>query len=145
MIGAILPFIYIFTFFYLFNKSIPATFLNLKYCILRPTHTNHSYIYLATIGVYLLGIFIASLYAIRKFTIAKIQVRKLYQLLFYLFLNIIAIYIFIPSAGFELFYIMAIPLGALLSIYFAECRSSFFSAFLFFILIAAPVLVNFLV
>lgn len=85
------------------------------------------------------------MYALRKFGKVKIQVRKLYQLLLYLFLNILAVFLLLPSAGNELFLVLSIPLAALLSIYFAECKNSFFNNILFILLIGIPVVINFLV
>jgi hypothetical protein len=144
IIGLLLPFVYIFSACFLFDKSVSVTLADMKSNLVSSKAIHHSWLFITGIGFYILAIVIASFFAIRRFATTKIQVRKLYQLLFYLFLNVLAIYIFIPSAGDELFFIISIPLSALLSIYFAECRNSIFNSMLFVLLMSLPVVINFL-
>jgi hypothetical protein len=145
LIGISLPFIYIFSVYFIFNKSVSDTLSNLKNYLATKNDIDYSWHFLAGIGVYFFGMLVTSLFALQKFTITKIQVRKLFQLLFYLFLNLLAIFILVPSAGYELFFVISIPVAALFSIYFAECKSNIFNSFLFLLLISAPIVINFLI
>ncbi len=142
--GMILPFIYIFSVYYLKGLSIAETGGKIsEWIFLRKTITANWY-FLAGIGFYLLILFSTSIYALRKFATTKILIRKYYQLLFLLFINLLLIFIFIPSAGVELFYLFALPASVPLSIFYTQCRNSLLNNLLFLILLGIPVAINFL-
>jgi hypothetical protein len=144
VIGSMLPFVYIFAGYFLFDRSIPDMLASLRNYLFTKNSGEHSLIFIAGISFYLIIILISSFYAIQKFGKIKVQVRKLYQLLLYLFLNILVIYLLMPSAGDEVFLLMSIPLGSLLSIYYAECKNGLINNILFLLLIGIPIAINFL-
>jgi len=77
-----------------------------------------SYIFLLT--------FIASFYLMTRFTAKKNIIRKIYQVLFVLFLYTLAFYFFISGRGLQLISVLAIPLSMLLSNYFHRRKTQWF-------------------
>ncbi len=144
LIGLLLPYLYLFSVYFIIGESVSDEFKRIWESVEYYNKSEYNWQFLAGLGFYILIIIIASIFALKKFTVTKIQVRKLYQLFFYLFLNMVAIYLFIPSAGDESFFLVSIPLSALLSIYYAECKSNFINNIFFILLIGIPLVVNFL-
>jgi hypothetical protein len=144
LIGLLLPFLYIISFYFIIGESIAGIVVRLGEWMTFSNKLEYNLQFLIAIGFYAFMIFIASIFAIRKFTVTKILVRKLYQLFFYLFFNVIVIYLLIPSSGDELFFLIAIPLSALLSVFYAECRNNFINNILFLLLISIPLVINIL-
>jgi hypothetical protein len=143
-LGMFLPFLYIFSIYFLQDINIKETWDKIINWVFLERILQANKYFLAGIGVYIALILFSSIYALRKFTTNKIIIRKYYQLLFFLFVNLLLIFILIPSAGRELFYLFAIPASVPLSIYFTGCRNNFFNQFLFLVLLLVPLAVNLL-
>ncbi len=143
-IGMSIPFLYIFSTYFLKGISIHDTWQQIMdWIYLRKIVTINRY-FLAGIVFYLFVLIICSLFALRKFATTKILSRKYYQLLFSLFINLLFIYILIPSAGSEIFYLYAIPASVPLSMFFNQCRNTLFNNFILLILLAIPISLFFL-
>jgi hypothetical protein len=142
LIGLIVPFLFIYSGYFLYDRSILINLNGIIQWIMLEKITVYSWPFLASISFYLFFIIIASFFAFNKYFSIKIQSRKLYQLILSLFLNGLAIFLFVPSAGIELIYIVAIPSSILLSIYFAECRNTFINQLLFVLLLLVPLIMN---
>jgi hypothetical protein len=138
IIGLLIPYLYMLTGAYLFNYPILDILKQIYYKISVYNYYNDSLQFLIGIGIYLFFLIIASIFAIMKFSSKKIQSRKLYQLLFYLFLNCLAIYFAVPSSGHEIFILISIPSSLLFSIYFTECRENFINSAFLILLIMVP-------
>ena len=67
----------------------------------------------------------SSIYMIWTFTKKKIQLRKQYLYFLWMFLVIIAVFLFSPFVSFEMITILAIPLSFLISHFFLEIRSHY--------------------
>lgn len=143
-IGLAIPFIYLFAGSYVFDKSIPDTITHLMEWIMLRKAISLGWPLLTGIGIYSVTLILGSLFAMKKFAATKIQSRKLYQLFFFLFLNLILIALLVPSTGIEILYLLAIPSSVLLSIYFTDCRTSFLNDMLFLLLLTAPIMINIL-
>jgi hypothetical protein len=143
-IGLLLPFIYIFSARFIFDKPVHEAITGLQDSFAVHKSPSRSLYFLSAMGIYVVMIVTASFFAVQRFATTKIQVRKLYQLFLYLFINILIIYLIVPSAGYELFFIISIPLSTLLSIYFAECRSNLVNTLIFLLLIGIPLALNFI-
>jgi len=144
VIGVIVPYIYLFTFAFLFDYDLNSLLNQIINAFNYPAHFTLSWLMIACISVYGIFFFIASFYAIMKFPSRKIRTRKLFQLLFYLFVVTLTIFFVVPSAGFEIFFVISIPLSVLFSIYFAECEAYFFNEILFDILVLSPIVFSYL-
>jgi hypothetical protein len=139
VVGFIIPILYVFSMFFIFNKPVLEILGQIfkqfglkKEIIMSP-------VFLTGLSVYSAFLIFASFFAIKKYTTAKIQSRKLYQLLLYLFINTLAVYFLVPSAGMELFFVIAIPSSVLFSIFFSECQSNFINDFIFIVLLLVPI------
>lgn len=142
LMGVFLPIIFFLAGVYLLDRSVPDVISHIgEWIFLKKVIEADGY-FLMGMSLYLLMMIIGSFFALRKFSASKIQLRKLYQLLLFLFINILLMMLVIPSAGVESLFLLSIPSAILLSIYFAECRNSFVNRLIFFILLAAPVLIN---
>ena len=142
LIGLALPFLYILTGYFILDKSIKEMVNMLFQWMALDKVVNYSWTLIASLGFYLFVMIIANLFAIRRYATAKVQLRKYYQLLFFLFLNIVLMFILIPSVGIEIFILLSIPVAVLLSTYFSDCRNSFINNILFLLLLFVPVVLN---
>lgn len=141
-IGVLLPFVYLFSVYFIFGKSISTSLDNIAEWIRLKKVINYNWVFLSGLGGYVFIMLIANLFVLRKFISAKIISRKLLQLFFYLFLNILLVFLLIPSAGIEIIFLGAIPVSILLSIFFSECRNTWFNRFLFVLSLLIPLLVQ---
>lgn len=139
IIGLFVPYLYILTGAYLFDYSVPEILRQIFYTITEHANINYSWQFLTGFAIYSGFFIVASIYAIIKFSSKKIQSRKLYQLLFYLFIISLAIYLIIPSSSYDLFIISSIPLSVLFSIYFTECQENFFNSVFLILLLITPI------
>lgn len=138
IIGFIIPYMYMLSGAYLFDYSVPDILNQIINTISEHTIHNYSWLQLAGIGIYLCFIIIASIFTLMKFYSKKIQSRKLYQLLFFIFFNCLAIYFMVPFSGDELFIIISIPASVLFSIYFTESKENLINSILLILLLLVP-------
>lgn len=141
-IGILLPYIYLFSTYFLMGKSIGISLENMLEWIKLRKVIDFNGVFLAGIGGYILIMLVANMFAIRKFISSKIISRKLLQLFFYLFLNGVLLFIFIPSAGIEVVFLLSIPISILLSVYFSECKNNWFNRILFVLTLLIPIAVQ---
>ncbi len=142
LIGLALPFLYILTGYFILDKSIKEMVNMLFQWMTLDKVVNYTWPLLASLGFYLLVMIIANLFALRRYATAKVQLRKYYQLLFYLFINVVLMFILIPSVGIEIFILLSVPVAVLLSSYFSDCRNSFINNILFLLLLIIPIALN---
>lgn len=76
-------------------------------------------------GTILFLILLASQFILRTFTVKKILPRKAFTIFFWLFLDLILVYLFVGRASIELVFLAAIPVSYLLAHYFALLKSIF--------------------
>jgi hypothetical protein len=76
------------------------------------------------LGYLFLMILITSVHLISRFQFRKIMVRKLYQVLFILFVYCLLFYVFVSGFRAEVLTIIAIPLAYLFSNFFQQRKSS---------------------
>lgn len=142
-LGMFFPFVYIFSIWFIQGISISDTWNQImEWVLLKKTIVTNWY-FLGALGFYLLILLISSLIALQRFTVTKILIRKYYQLLLFLFLNLLSIAIFIPSAGIEMLYLFAVPASIPYSIYFTHCRSNFINKVFLLLILAIPIALNF--
>jgi hypothetical protein len=142
LIGLALPFLYILTGYFILDKSIKEMVNMLLQWMALDKVVNYTWPLLASLGFYLFVMIIANLFVLRRYATAKVQQRKYYQLLFFLFLNVVLIFVIIPSVGIEIFILLSVPVSILLSSYFSDCRNSFFNNILLMLLLLIPVALN---
>ncbi|MFW5887067.1 MAG: hypothetical protein ACOCUL_04850 [Bacteroidota bacterium] len=140
IIGIVLPYLFLFTYYYVFQDE-PGKLINiLTENLFGPrisyTFQLHELIFLAYL---LLLIIVSSLFMLQVFRIKKIHSRKFFSLFFWLFLCAVAIYYIIPSTSFYIYFIAAVPVSILLGHYFAITKqkkvANFFLLLLLFIIV----------
>ncbi|HYX07670.1 MAG TPA: DUF6427 family protein [Bacteroidales bacterium] len=143
ILGVIIPYLFLFSFFYLNDVSFSESLQRVTTNIL-PDHTAFSFKKPYTIFlIYLFFlIVVVSEYMVRHFPTKKIQARKTFMLFFWLFLSTPAIYLLVPSTSIELIYILAIPLSFVLSHYFVFAKSKWLPEALFIILLILIIVNN---
>jgi hypothetical protein len=142
LIGLSLPFIYIVSGYFLFDRSVGNMAEMLFQWLTLDKVVNFSWPLLASLGFYAFVMVIANFSAMHKFATAKVQIRKYFQLIFYLFINILLMFAFIPSVGIEIFILLSVPVSILLSSYFSDCRNGFLNNILFLLLLIIPLALN---
>lgn len=142
LVGLTIPFIYLFSVYFLLDISIVRTFDLIGEWLVLKKLTDITWPFLGGILFYLLIMFFTNIYAVNKFAKTKIYTRKLFQLWFYLFLNALIIFLVIPASGIEMLLLMAIPVSVLLSIYFTECRNSIINRIILLLLLATPIVIS---
>lgn len=142
LIGLFLPFLYIFSGYFILDKSVKEMADMLFQWLTLDKVVSFNWQFLAVLGLYLFIMIIANFHALRIYATAKVQVRKNYQLGFYFFINVLLMYLCIPSVGIEIFILLSIPVSILLSSYFSDCRNNFFNNILFLLLLIAPLALN---
>lgn len=138
LVGLLVPFIYLISGYFIFDQNLPQFFSGVFQWTLSLKKTEFNWFILGGLAAYAIFVAVAAVFSINEYLSTKIQTRKLYQILFYLFVNGVLIYLFVPSAGLEMLYIVAIPVSILFSIYYSECNNTFLDQLIFSILIMVP-------
>ena len=126
ILGLGTPFFFVFSYYYLVYNDA-SLFLS---SFFDQFHVKHEYLSyrlpLITLLIYVMFLLLlSSQFIIKSFQGKKILQRKAFTLFFWLFFNILGIYLFIPQASVELIYFLALPLSYLLANYFVLMRSLF--------------------
>lgn len=138
IMGIVLPFITLFSYYYLVRGELEIVVYNL----IEQLGTNrYNFIFnrvqLIVLALFALLLFVANLQLLKKINRQKISTRKYFSSFFWLSINCLGLFFFFPNAGFELIYILAIPVSLLLGEYFMGLKSKFQSIVLFVILLLA--------
>jgi hypothetical protein len=124
ILGLAIPYLILFSTYYLFDISYTPIFESIKSCFKfqLPIFLNKShYLFLGYISIVIL---IASQYVSRILSAKKILARKSFNLFLVLFLITLILFIFIKSASIDLVFIAAIPVSIMLAQYFISVRPS---------------------
>jgi hypothetical protein len=129
-IGFALPYVFIFSVYFLADMPLVTYFNNLADTF--EASDFHFGIGEIVSWSYLFVIIIISSYLIAGIIgNMKIHARKLFIILFWIFVFAILIYLVVPGAGKEMVYFLAIPVAYLLSYYFIKCRRNWLNDILF--------------
>ena len=126
ILGFLAPIFIVFSFYYLLYdqpfriiEDIHAIF---RYKYKAPDYPIPVIVFLATV---MFLVVLASQFMLRIFQSIKIFPRKAFTIFLWLFVNIVAVFLVISKASFELIYLGAIPVSYLLAHYFAFIKSVF--------------------
>jgi len=95
------------------------------------------------ISVLILLIVAASFKIIKQYDRKKVSTRKYFTIFLLLFISAVISFMFVPATSQEMFLIMAIPVNYLISNLFVFIKNKFWSEFLFYLLIAIVILMQF--
>jgi hypothetical protein len=135
--GLAVPFIFLFSYYYLADKSVAGLFSGVMDSLSQTGKEELSLlhmVFLITTGVVIL---VGSFYIFRIIGLMKIQSRKYFLIFFWIFVLSIVIYAIIPAVSREIIYFMAIPVAFLAGNYFMQCRPSWLNNLLFLLLAAS--------
>jgi hypothetical protein len=140
LMGAFLPYLLLFSFYYLTNRNFELIF--------QPVKDNfiiHNKIHLSRIqdiaGIFIIVlILLASQYIMRIFSSKKILARKSYNLFLVAFLVSLAVYYCVPAASIDIIFIACIPVSFLVSHFFIRPRKSRWLEVIFDLLIIGLIL-----
>lgn len=144
LIGAVIPYIIVLGYYYVFRDEL---FYALDYLKATITHqagvlSHFTLPYIVFYSFLLLLVIISILSVFSNLYKKKIQARKYITLFFWLLMIAVAVFFLDPSAGFEMIIIAASPLSLLLSGYFVDLRAKGWGEFTFFIVFVLLVLIQ---
>jgi hypothetical protein len=143
LLGAALPWLYLFVYYFFFKDT--QLFFEL---IEKSTHTTSANLFSnTTIFVYLsylvLITLIASFFIVQQYDEKNINTRRYYKVLFIYFVATLLL-LLIPSISFEIIVLIALPLTFLITNYLAHMRRRFWAELFFTILIIISIILQFL-
>lgn len=144
ILGALVPFIFAFSWFYL-NDNTNELFNNISQnFITQQQHIRGSISLQVYLGYLIFLLIVGSAFMIlRNFDEKKVSSRKYFTVLFWMFINSLILILIIPSASIEMFMLMAIPLAYLIANYLVFTQQRFWSGTLFYLLIALVIYMQF--
>ncbi|HJZ41403.1 MAG TPA: DUF6427 family protein [Bacteroidales bacterium] len=139
ILGLLLPFIFLFSIYYLadipvsdyFNK-LAGSFEQGKQVFRTGVIINWTYVFL--------NLVISSYFMISLIGNIKIHARKFFILFFWFFLVSVLIYLVIPGTGNEMVYFLSVPLAFLFGHYFLKCKRNWINDLLFLLFLVLLVL-----
>jgi hypothetical protein len=140
LMGAAVPYIFLFSFYYLTNRDNEIIFHAIKDNFIVHNNINLSKIQLIAGFYIILLLLLSSQYIIQIFPSKKIFARKSFNLFLIAFLLSLLIYFFIPCVSIELIFIGSIPLSFLISHFFIRPRKSRWIELIFDLLIIILIL-----
>ncbi len=125
ILGFLTPLLFVFSYYYLvhddplhlYNDYKEAFSIDYHYPYYHPS-------IIVFVGFIILLIMVASQFMLRTFQSKKILPRKAFTVIFWLFINTLAVFILVHQASVELIFLAAIPVSYLLANYFTFMRSN---------------------
>ncbi|HSA04181.1 MAG TPA: DUF6427 family protein [Tenuifilaceae bacterium] len=143
MLGIALPWGFLMLTYFWLNIDISQTFELVKSNLITDTESSIDelipIIFTSAIG---LPTIVALFYLIPSMANQKISVRKYHTLFFWILFIGAASFALIPTASYEMAYILAIPLSFQLTNYFANARKGFWAEVLFTLIIIAALAIQ---
>ncbi|NJK87582.1 MAG: hypothetical protein HC906_18025 [Bacteroidales bacterium] len=140
LVGFLLPFLFLFTYFFWTKAGFLANFnqlmINLK---VQQSVFELSLYFKLFVLLMILFILIASIHLMSNYTTRKIQTRKFYMFFLLIFLISIFLYVTVSSIGLEIIYITAIPVTYLISHFFVFVKTKFIHSVLFMLFLLSVV------
>jgi hypothetical protein len=132
VVGFILPYILIFSYYYLRDYDISRLFdVYRSYFSYGKYDMKFDLSYKLLLIYYLLLLLIGSIYMMSVYTTRKIYSRKYFMFFLWLFLITVAVYCIIPSAGYEMILILSISVSFLFTHYYINIKSGWINDLLF--------------
>ena len=142
IIGFALPYLFLYSVYYLTDQDIPANTQNI---FSNFTHERGfefpGLLPMIFYGFMALLVFIASIRLLSAYQGMKIYVRKFFMVLFFIFLFTLGIHLILYHKALELIFFYAIPVSYLLTFYFIQIRSKAIGEILFTIFLGLLVIV----
>jgi len=144
LIGFVTPFFLYLSFSFLFSKNFAGVFQSLKANLLIPvkylTPSISHYILFAFVALLIL---LSNIGILNHYMSKNISVRKYFTIFLWIFIVSIILFFILPSASYELFYIVCFPLSYLFTNHFMHIKSGFWSEMLFLLFLGIVFYVKF--
>jgi len=131
--GLILPYIFLFAFFYINDLNISSPLNNIMESLQSSGKVDFNIWFTLFVSYIALLIAVASVYMFRTIGNLKIHSRKFFIIFLWIFIFSVLIFFFVPAAGAEMVYFLAIPVTYLISNYFMHCRKKWTNGLLLLI------------
>lgn len=145
VLGFLTPYLFIFVYYFVFlgeerlNDLITIIIENLR--IIKVFNQLH-FAYYIFYGFLAILVMLASISIIRNYQKKKIRIRKFFEINWWLFFISALLFIFFRNVGYEVIFIMSIPISFLLTDYFYIIKRSIFSDSILVILIASIIYIQ---
>lgn len=144
LFGFILPFFFVLSYGFLFDQSQEMLAIFKKNIITFCGYLWFNKAFLFYLGAILFFILAGSISVLGQFDTKKISSRKYFSVLFGIFVFSIAVFFAVPGTSYEIMLITAIPTTYLVSNMFVFMNKRFWSELLFFVLLIAMIVVQFI-
>jgi hypothetical protein len=144
IIGLLLPLLYAFTYYFVFNKVSNFIDLFSNTIIKREETIFHSLAVLIYFSFLILIIFISSIFILRQYGEKKISIRRYFKILFFYFFASLLLF-FLPSVSYELIVLLTIPLTFLVTNFLTFTRRKFWAELIFTLLLIISFLLQFFI
>lgn len=132
LIGLLIPYAILFFYYYIMDKDINSLLRTYKsYFLYKRYDMNFDLSYKLLAAYYLLMLIISSINMIGVYPVKKIYARKYFMFFLWLFIVAIAIYLIIPSAGYEMIIIASLSISFLLTHFFVNVKPNWINSSLF--------------
>ncbi|MBI9055321.1 MAG: hypothetical protein JEY96_15970 [Bacteroidales bacterium] len=131
LLGFLTPYFFVFVYYFSFKSSdeldrLSSNFFN-SFNLIKQFNQIH-YAYYIFYGLLFLLIAAASISMVKNFQKKKIRIRKFYAINWYVFIISILIFVFFENVGYEIVFIIGMPISFLLTDYFyAIKRNRYFN------------------
>lgn len=145
ILGFLTPYLFIFVYYFVFlgeerlNALMLIIIKNLH--VIKVFNQIH-FAYYIFYGFLVILIMLASISIIRNYQKKKIRIRKLFGINLWLFLISVLLFVFFRNVGYEVIYIMSIPISFLLTDYFYTIKKSIFLDSILVILMASIIYIQ---
>jgi len=140
ILGYLTPYFFVFVYYFVFKSGekldiLIANFFN-SFKLIKQINQIH-FAYYIFYGLLIMLIAIASLSFIRNFQKKKIRIRKFYTLNWWVFILSILLFVFFENVGYEIIFIIGMPVSFLLTDYFYSIkRNGYLNSILLILFIA---------
>lgn len=134
LIGLLLPWIFVFTFYFATNNTNIFVDNILNYIKFKNEPFIKDYVLLGYFGLIGLITLISSMFVLKQYDEEKIRVRRYFKILFFFFFSSLIFFIF-PFVSFELIVLTVIPISFFITNYLSFMRRKFWSEFFFILII----------
>ncbi|MFP4024949.1 MAG: DUF6427 family protein [Thiohalospira sp.] len=145
LLGFLTPFLFVFTYFYVFVdfaslEKLAAGYL--EYFNISRVFLAIHYSYYIFYALLLFLILTASFTIVGNYQKKKIKTRKYFEINWWMFFIGVLIFIFLENVGYEIIYFIAIPISFLLTEYFYSVRTAWYLNFLLLLLVSSLVYIQ---
>lgn len=145
LLGFLTPFLFTFVYYFVFrdNKELLAlnTIVQEAFKFIKVLHPIH-YAYYIFYGLVLLIIGAASVSALNHFQKKKIMIRKFFTFSWWIFFIYLLAFLLIKNIGYEIVFILSIPISFLLSDYFYAVRKERILSIMIYLLLISAVYIQ---